>query len=82
MSTTYQKCSWAYGNFVTIVSALRSPLLLAIRLYWGFQFAQTGWGKLQHLRTSDADSSPAWEYLFRMPTRFLSRGWSSSGEFC
>jgi putative oxidoreductase len=49
MSTTYQKCSWAYGNFVTIVSALRSPLLLAIRLYWGFQFAQTGWGKLQNL---------------------------------
>ncbi len=50
MSTTYQKCNWAYGNFVTIVSALRSPLLLAIRLYWGFQFAQTGWGKLQHLQ--------------------------------
>jgi len=49
MSTTYQKCSWAYGNFATIVSALRSPLLLAIRLYWGFQFAQTGWGKLQNL---------------------------------
>ena len=24
-------------------------MLLAIRLYWGFQFAQTGWGKLQHL---------------------------------
>jgi putative oxidoreductase len=49
MSTTYQKCSWAYGNFVTVAAALRSPLLLAIRLYWGFQFMQTGWGKLQHL---------------------------------
>jgi putative oxidoreductase len=24
-------------------------LLLLIRLYWGWQFAQTGWGKLQHL---------------------------------
>ncbi len=33
---------------------LQSPLLLAIRLYWGWQFAQTGWGKLTHLdRTAD-----------------------------
>lgn len=29
---------------------LQSPLLLAIRLYWGWQFAQTGWGKLTHLK--------------------------------
>ena len=28
---------------------LQSPLLLAIRLYWGWQFAQDGWGKLTHL---------------------------------
>ncbi len=28
---------------------LQSPLLLAIRLYWGWQFAQDGWGKLHHL---------------------------------
>ncbi|MES1194399.1 MAG: DoxX family protein, partial [Opitutus sp.] len=28
---------------------LQSPLLLVIRLYWGWQFAQTGWGKLTHL---------------------------------
>jgi putative oxidoreductase len=27
----------------------RCPLLLAIRLYWGWQFAQDGWGKLTHL---------------------------------
>ena len=30
-------------------SALQSPFLLAVRLYWGWQFAQTGWGKLHHL---------------------------------
>jgi putative oxidoreductase len=30
-------------------SFLQSPLLLAVRLYWGWQFAQTGWGKLHHL---------------------------------
>ncbi len=29
---------------------LQSPLLLAIRLYWGYQFAQSGWGKLHRLQ--------------------------------
>jgi putative oxidoreductase len=28
---------------------LQSLFLLAMRLYWGWQFAQTGWGKLHHL---------------------------------
>jgi putative oxidoreductase len=28
---------------------LQSPFLLAVRLYWGWQFAETGWGKLHHL---------------------------------
>lgn len=27
----------------------QSPLLLLIRLWWGWSFAQTGWGKLMHL---------------------------------
>ncbi len=27
-------------------SHLESPLLLTVRLYWGWQFAQAGWGKL------------------------------------
>ncbi|MGD0097418.1 MAG: DoxX family protein [Terracidiphilus sp.] len=31
------------------ISRLQSPLLLLIRLYWGWQFAQTGWGKLHNL---------------------------------
>ena len=30
-------------------SSLQSPFLLAVRLYWGWQFMQTGWGKLHHL---------------------------------
>jgi putative oxidoreductase len=29
--------------------ALQSPFLLLIRLYWGWQFIQTGWGKLNNL---------------------------------
>jgi putative oxidoreductase len=39
----------AYGGFVSLLNRLQSPLLLAIRLYWGWQFAQDGWGKLTHL---------------------------------
>lgn len=33
----------------TVANFLQSPLLLVIRLYWGWQFALTGWGKLTHL---------------------------------
>ena len=40
--------SW-YGRSATALSYLESPLLLAIRLYWGWQFMQDGWGKLTHL---------------------------------
>jgi putative oxidoreductase len=33
---------------------LRSPLLFAMRTYWGWQFAQTGWGKLMNLERTAA----------------------------
>jgi putative oxidoreductase len=39
----------AYYLWVKAISCLQSPLLLAMRLYWGWQFCQTGWGKLTHL---------------------------------
>jgi putative oxidoreductase len=32
-----------------LASRLQSPFLLAVRLYWGWQFAQSGWGKLHRL---------------------------------
>ena len=35
--------------FLKAVNLLQSPLLLAIRLYWGYQFMQDGWGKMTHL---------------------------------
>jgi putative oxidoreductase len=38
-----------YAHAVRVLNALQGPLLLAIRLYWGWQFAQDGWGKLHHL---------------------------------
>jgi len=38
-----------YGLFRKAADSLQSPLLLAIRLYWGWQFLQTGWGKLNNI---------------------------------
>ena len=38
-----------YDGFTFLLNLGHSPLLLAIRLYWGWQFAQDGWGKLTHL---------------------------------
>jgi putative oxidoreductase len=32
-----------------VADFLQSPVLLVIRLYWGWAFVQTGWGKLTHL---------------------------------
>jgi putative oxidoreductase len=37
------------AKFDSAASLLQSPLLLAVRLYWGVSFAQTGWGKLMNL---------------------------------
>lgn len=39
----------AYAGATAILNRLRSPLLLAIRLYWGWQLCQDGYGKLTHL---------------------------------
>ena len=38
-----------YRRIAAGFSSMQSAMLLAVRLYWGFQFAQTGWGKLHHL---------------------------------
>ena len=38
-----------YSRVASAFSSLQSVMLLAVRLYWGFQFAQTGWGKLHNL---------------------------------
>lgn len=38
-----------YYSAIHLLNYLQSPLLLAIRLYWGYQFAQSGWGKLHRL---------------------------------
>jgi len=38
-----------HDQFFGLVSYLQSPFLLLVRLYWGWQLAESGWGKLHHL---------------------------------
>src|SRR5271155_6234588 len=38
-----------YDGFVKVVSALQSPFLLLVRVYWGWQLSQNGWAKLHNL---------------------------------
>jgi len=53
MKLIHRLAAW-YAAFCKVAEKLCSPLLLAVRLYWGWQFVQTGWGKLHNqARTVD-----------------------------
>ena len=43
------KINLVYGWYTSLLDKLRSPLLLSLRLYWGWQFFMTGKGKLINL---------------------------------
>ena len=49
MSKLISKTLQWHCQFFGFVSFLQSPFLLLVRLYWGWQLAQSGWGKLHHL---------------------------------
>jgi putative oxidoreductase len=49
MSKLIAKIRQWHDQFFGLVSYLQSPFLLFVRLYWGWQLAQSGWGKLHHL---------------------------------
>ena len=38
-----------YQTLITAGNAMQPALLLLVRLYWGWQFIQTGWGKITNL---------------------------------
>jgi len=38
-----------YKRFFAAFDYLQSPFLLLVRLYWGWQLIQSGWGKLHNL---------------------------------
>ena len=41
--------SGGYRIYTSAADSLKSPFLLAIRLYWGWQLMQSGWGKLHNI---------------------------------
>ena len=49
MSKLIVKVRQWHAQFFDLVSYLQSPFLLIVRLYWGWQLAQSGWGKLHNL---------------------------------
>jgi putative oxidoreductase len=49
MSKLINLVKTTYTDFARLLNLAQSPLLLAIRLYWGWQLMQDGWGKLTHL---------------------------------
>ena len=38
-----------YRRLLKVLNFLQCPFLLFVRVYWGWQFWQTGWGKLQDI---------------------------------
>jgi putative oxidoreductase len=46
--TFLSRLASAHAILCNIAEKLRSPLLLFVRLYWGWQFTQTGLGKLRN----------------------------------
>ena len=70
LKNAYLKCAAGLGR-------LQSPLLLGIRLYWGFQFVQDGWGKLTHL-----DKVTEFFTSLSLPAPHLTALTCASIEFC
>lgn len=44
-----EKITTIYNGYTNLLSYLSSPILLTLRLYWGWQFFLTGKGKLMNL---------------------------------
>src|SRR5271165_958298 len=49
MATLMSRTESAYSLLVRCANSLQSAFLLFVRLYWGWQFAVDGWGKLHNL---------------------------------
>jgi putative oxidoreductase len=49
MKNIFARIQKLYDQFFHVISYLQSPFLLFVRLYWGWQLIQSGWGKLHHL---------------------------------
>ena len=74
-----------YRLLIRVSSSLQSPFLLAVRLYWGWQFMQTGWGKLTDINkvvgffTGSGHTRACVERLLCLGARVRGRPPSDSG---
>jgi putative oxidoreductase len=50
MKSSLSQIRRMYAWAVRAASSLQSPFLLFVRLYWGWQLIQSGWGKLHNLQ--------------------------------
>lgn len=49
MNNLFANMKQLHNRFFDLVSYLQMPFLLLVRLYWGWQLVESGWGKLHHL---------------------------------
>jgi putative oxidoreductase len=49
MSYLYNRVQLLHDRFFNLVNYVQSPFLLFVRVYWGWQLSQSGWGKLHNL---------------------------------
>lgn len=49
MNALYTKVRQWHDRFFGLISYAQSPFLLFVRIYWGWQLWQSGWGKLHNL---------------------------------
>src|SRR5271169_522147 len=49
MSNAGNRIVRVYDGFARAISSVQSPFLLLVRVYWGWQISQNGWGKLHNL---------------------------------
>lgn len=49
MNSSFVQLRKMYAWAVNAASLLKSPFLLVVRLYWGWQLIESGWGKLHNL---------------------------------
>lgn len=49
MRNLFNRIQLLHDQFFRIVGYLQSPFLLFVRVYWGWQLSESGWGKLHNL---------------------------------
>jgi len=50
MNSLLKTADRLYALFLRIANGLQTPLLLVVRLYWGWQFFTAGWGKITNIQ--------------------------------